>query len=50
MQRGLYRLGDLTHEAIQLRAPLEDAQQAITTYAANMSAGKALLMPGKILT
>ena len=50
MQRRLYRLGDLTHEAIQLRAPLEDAQQAITTYEANMSAGKALLMPGKILT
>lgn len=48
MQRQLYRLGDLTQEAIQVRAPLEDAQQAIAAYEANMSAGKALLMPGKL--
>lgn len=48
MQRQLYRLGDLTQEVIQLRAPLEDAQQAIATYEANMSAGKALLIAGKI--
>jgi NADPH:quinone reductase-like Zn-dependent oxidoreductase len=46
MQRRLYQLGDLTYAAIQLRAPLEDAQRAIATYEANMSAGKALLMPG----
>jgi NADPH2:quinone reductase len=45
MQRQLYRLGDLTHAQIQLRAPLEDAQHAIATYEANMSAGKVLLMP-----
>jgi NADPH:quinone reductase-like Zn-dependent oxidoreductase len=46
MQRQLYRLGDLTHAAIQLHAPLEDVQQAIATYEANMSSGKVLLMPG----
>lgn len=46
MQRKLYQLGDLTHAAIQLRAPLENAQQAIATYQTNMSAGKVLLMPG----
>lgn len=45
MQLRLYKLGDLTHAAIQLRAPLEDAQRAIATYEANMSAGKVLLMP-----
>jgi NADPH:quinone reductase len=45
MQRQLYRLGDLTHAAIQLRAPLADAQRAIATYEANMSAGKVLLLP-----
>jgi NADPH:quinone reductase-like Zn-dependent oxidoreductase len=45
MQRQLYRLGDLTHAVIQLRAPLEDVQDAISTYEANMSAGKILLMP-----
>jgi NADPH:quinone reductase-like Zn-dependent oxidoreductase len=46
MQRRLYQLGDLTHATIQLRAPLEDVQRAITSYEANMSAGKVLLMPG----
>ena len=46
MQRQLYKLGDLTHAAIQVRAPLEDAQRALATYEANMSAGKVLLMPG----
>ena len=46
MQRQLYRLGDLTHAVIQLRAPLEDVRQAISTYEANMSAGKVLLLPG----
>jgi NADPH:quinone reductase len=46
MQRQLYKLGDLTHAAIQLRAPLQDAQLAIATYEASMSAGKVLLMPG----
>jgi NADPH2:quinone reductase len=46
MQRKLYQLGDLTHAAIQARVPLEDAQRAIATYQANMSAGKVLLMPG----
>jgi hypothetical protein len=50
MQRQLYRLGDLTHAAIQLRAPLEDVQQAIATYEANMSSGKVLLMPGLATT
>jgi NADPH:quinone reductase len=45
MQRQLYRLGDLTHAKIQLRAPIEDAQRAIATYEENMSAGKVLLMP-----
>jgi NADPH:quinone reductase len=50
MQRQLYRLGDLTHAQIQLRAPLEDAQHAIATYEANMSAGKVLLMPGMSMT
>ncbi len=45
MQRQLYQLGDLTHAAIQLRASLENAHQAIATYQANMSAGKVLLMP-----
>jgi NADPH:quinone reductase-like Zn-dependent oxidoreductase len=45
MQRQLYQLGDLTHAAIQLRAPLEDVQHAIATYQADMSAGKVLLMP-----
>jgi NADPH:quinone reductase-like Zn-dependent oxidoreductase len=46
MQRQLYQLGDLTHAAIQSRAPLEDVQQAIAAYEARMSAGKVLLMPG----
>ncbi|HEV2238508.1 MAG TPA: hypothetical protein VGR57_17755, partial [Ktedonobacterales bacterium] len=46
MQRHLYRLGDLTHATIKLRAPLEDAQRAIAAYEANMSAGKLLLLPG----
>jgi NADPH:quinone reductase-like Zn-dependent oxidoreductase len=46
MQRKLYQLGDLTHATIQVRAPLEDAQRAIATYEANMSAGKVLLLPG----
>ncbi|PWT75481.1 MAG: zinc-binding dehydrogenase [Chloroflexi bacterium] len=45
MQRQLYRLGDLTHAQVQLRAPLEDAQHAIATYEANMSAGKVLFVP-----
>jgi NADPH:quinone reductase-like Zn-dependent oxidoreductase len=45
MQRQLYRLGALTHAQIQLRAPLEEAQHAIATYEANMSAGKVLLVP-----
>jgi hypothetical protein len=45
MQRQLYKLGDLSHAAIQLRAPLEEAQGAIATYEPNMSAGKVLLMP-----
>jgi NADPH:quinone reductase-like Zn-dependent oxidoreductase len=48
MQRRLYRLRDLTHAAIQLRVPLEDVQHAIATYEANMSAGKVLLMPGRL--
>jgi NADPH:quinone reductase-like Zn-dependent oxidoreductase len=48
MQRQLYSLGDLTHAAIQLRAPLEDVQSAIATYEANMSAGKVLLMPSQV--
>ena len=43
MQRRLYQLGDLTHAAIQLRAPLEDVQHALAAYEANMSAGKVLL-------
>lgn len=46
MQRHLYQLGTLTHTAVQLRAPLEDVQQAIATYEAGMSAGKVLLVPG----
>ena len=46
MQRQLYQLGDLTHASIQARFPLEDGQAAIAAYQANMSAGKALLMPG----
>jgi hypothetical protein len=46
MQRQLYQLGELTHAAIQMRAPLEDVQHAIATYEANMSAGKVLLVPG----
>lgn len=46
MQRRLYQLGDLTHAAIQLRAPLEDVQHALAAYEANMSAGKVLLLPG----
>jgi NADPH:quinone reductase-like Zn-dependent oxidoreductase len=46
MQRQLYQLGDLTHAAIQLRAPLEEAQRALTIYQTNMSAGKVLLTPG----
>jgi NADPH:quinone reductase len=46
MQRQLYGLGDLTRAQVQLRAPLADAQHAIATYEANMSAGKVLLMPG----
>jgi NADPH:quinone reductase-like Zn-dependent oxidoreductase len=50
MQRRLYRLGDLTHAQVQLRAPLEDAQNAIAAYQENMSAGKALLMPGMSAT
>jgi NADPH:quinone reductase-like Zn-dependent oxidoreductase len=50
MQRQLYRLGDLTHAQIQLGAPLEDAQHAISTYEANMSAGKVLLMPAMSTT
>ena len=46
MQRQLYQLGDVTHAAIQLRAPLAEAQRAIATYEARMSAGKVLLLPG----
>jgi NADPH:quinone reductase-like Zn-dependent oxidoreductase len=46
MQRQLYKLGDLTHATIQLRARLEEVQHAIATYEASMSAGKVLLMPG----
>jgi NADPH:quinone reductase-like Zn-dependent oxidoreductase len=46
MQRQLYRLGTMTHAAIQLRAPLQGVQQAIATYEAGMSAGKVLLVPG----
>jgi NADPH:quinone reductase-like Zn-dependent oxidoreductase len=46
MQRQLYGLGDVTHAAIQLRAPLAEAQRAIAAYEANMSAGKVLLVPG----
>jgi NADPH:quinone reductase-like Zn-dependent oxidoreductase len=46
MQRQLYRLGNVTRTAIQLRAPLGDVQQAIATYEAGMSAGKVLLVHG----
>lgn len=46
MQRQLYQLGNLTQTAIQLRAPLEDVQQAIATYEVGMSAGKVLLVHG----
>jgi NADPH:quinone reductase-like Zn-dependent oxidoreductase len=45
MQRQLYQLGNVTHSAVQLRARLEDVQQAIATYEAGMSAGKVLLVP-----
>lgn len=46
MQRQLWRLSDHVGSTIQLRAPLGDAQHAIATYEANMSAGKVLFVPG----
>ncbi len=46
MQRELRRLSEVTHTEVQLRAPLAAGQRAIATYEAQMSAGKALLMPG----
>lgn len=45
MQRQLWRLSDDVSSVIQLRAPLADAQQALATYEANMSAGKVLFVP-----